>query len=153
MPPPPLFPLHTHKVQSLPLKDEKKSLCVWPYFPETRVRFMTSLTWFWHPVVINCHQLDLWRHYYLLYLFIKYKTCLKGTCRHTHNSAYQMSFITHWGIPSSDGIPLRGCRLFFFFVVFFFSSAALLVAVCCEENNGLGWNFAQPYLWTCFRSR
>ncbi len=51
----------------------------------------------------------------------------------------------HWGIPSADGIPLRGCRLFFFFIVLFFPpgrvfffSAAPSVAICGEENNGLG---------------
>ncbi len=83
------------------------------------------------------------------------------TGQHAHevearNHARQVSFVQknkriYLGHPVSRRVPLRFAD--FFVVVVFFSSAALSVATCCEQNNGLGRNFAQPYLRTCFRSR
>ncbi len=64
------------------------------------------------------------------------------------------SFI-HWlGHPVPTGSPM-GLPTFFFclFCFVFFLPPPCSVPICCEENNGLGWNFAEPYLWTCFRSR
>ncbi len=64
-----------------------------------------------------------------------------------------------FGASRPDGIPYGFADFFvlcFFCFLFFFVSflpPACSVSTCCEENNRLGWNFAEPYLWTCFRSR
>ncbi len=59
---------------------------------------------------------------------------------------------THnWAIPSSDGIPLRGCRLFFFFFRFF--PPPFLVfqwPTQREGNTGFRWYFADTCLLTLF---
>ncbi len=39
---------------------------------------------------------------------------------HTHTHCPHLNVVSNWGIPSPDGIPLRGCRLFFFFFSGFF---------------------------------
>ncbi len=49
-------------------------------------------------------------------------------------------YFSYWGILSSDGIPLRGCRLFFFFFPVF--STAFLVfqwPTQREGNTGFRW--------------
>ncbi len=65
-----------------------------------------------------------------------------GTWRFNH---------VNWGIPSSDGIPLRGCRLFFFF--FFSVFPPFLVfqwPTQREGNTGFRWYFVETCLLTLF---
>ncbi len=38
--------------------------------------------------------------------------------RRVHPVSFNLPLSIYWGIPSSDGIPLRGYRLFFFFFFF-----------------------------------
>ncbi len=56
----------------------------------------------------------------------------------------------YWGIPSPDGIPLRGCRLFFFFSVFFRRHSGVSGATQREANTGFGWYFAETCILTLF---
>ena len=65
------------------------------------------------------------------------------------NVLLRFMYIYHyWGI-SSRWDPLWVCRLFFCY----FSFAGMFCAHLLWRKQRIGLKFAEPYLWTCFRSR